>query len=178
MAKVTDFIYRGSVENHIMRIKTELDPSRCSFNVAEYGRITDWHQCNAKPVEKIDGYGFCVRHARKVNQELGRLKPNMIRYAASFTNGEPVLIELMVESETKETIFITSVKNLIGRDYAIGAGLVRKNSQYTISYKFFGNKNEAIGYLIGKADDHVRELYRATERAEETHKKLLEAWYS
>jgi hypothetical protein len=48
------------------------DESRCAYRVGVKtpGVLgTDFHQCDRKPVETIDGFGFCKQHAKVVQKE-------------------------------------------------------------------------------------------------------------
>lgn len=177
MANVKDFIFAGSVSDSIYRRKVKINPSTCAFSVAEYDRITNWHQCYRKPVVEIDGYWFCAQHARTVSRELGISETTKIVFAAKFSRGYPDLIELEVIRETKNTIDIKSVKAIQGSSTGIYAGNVRKDSAYIKEYKLFGDKNEAVAYLIDRSAENIRWHTSELERAEKTHKQLLDAWH-
>lgn len=64
---ITSFIYKPHA------YKTNgLDPIYCSYSVADGGRLVTFHQCTRLPKEKIEGYGFCKRHAALVTRCLDR----------------------------------------------------------------------------------------------------------
>lgn len=48
-----------------------IDPVRCQHRVPDNPGV-GFSQCSRKPVETIEGHGFCRQHAAKVRQALAR----------------------------------------------------------------------------------------------------------
>lgn len=169
---VKDFIYKGGRHSHLSNFVAKLDPLRCAFDVAEHGRITDWHQCTRKPVEEVDGYKFCKVHAREVKRKLGREQEFIIRYVASFSQGQPFLAVLKVVRETLYTIDIAGIEPVIGKEYGISTGFRRKDGEWMRKFEFFNTANEAHQWLLKRAENSVVFCKKELEKAEEVRFKL------
>lgn len=171
MTTVKEFIFTGGNFHRFSTKPAKLDPARCSFSVAEYGRVTDWHQCERAVVEEVDGYGFCTVHAREVKRRLGKEQETFVRYVASFKNGKPFLAELDVVRETEKTIDISGIRKLIGDDMLF-TGNQRKDSRYTNCYKFFDTVDEGLGWLSKEALERVNYLAKELGRAKVVYEDL------
>jgi hypothetical protein len=172
MTTVKDFIFTGDKAQFWREVKHEPNPSRCAYEVAETGRMTHWYQCNHKPVETIEGYGFCKTHAGIVKRKLGIKRDTTIRYAASFEYGKPFLAELEVVKETDHTIEISKVTNVLG-DAHLFTGSSRKDGRWMNVYEFFDTAKEAHRWLLKEAEEHVADCKKSFKSAEEVYNKLL-----
>lgn len=168
------FIHKGSNWNR--NFKPDL--SRCRFSVTEHGRVTDWHQCTRKSVENVEGYDFCKQHANEVKSRLGiRTDATKIKYAASFSYGNPNIIELEILLETDSMIEVSGYKSVMGDStYGIYQGRLKKNSQYTREYEFFDSFDDAIGWMLNQGDKYVQSCEKNLEDAKNTYQNLLEKW--
>lgn len=170
--KAEDYIHTGP-RNNWYKGEYKPDLTRCRYSVAEYGRVTDWHQCTRKPVENVEGYGFCKIHSDEVKTKLGiRNDSTKTKYAAAFYYGKPILVELKIFGETEKTIDIESVNELMGSAFGLYKGKSKKNSQYTAKYEFFDDFNMAISYLYTESESHVQTTLLAYEAAIQVRNKL------
>ena len=171
--KVEEFLYepRTVLESFGNRNwKPDLD--HCRFSVAEHGRITTWHQCTRKGVEKIDGYGFCKQHSKEVRRRLGIFSDQeiFIKYAAEFSYGKPSLVELKLLSETEKMIEVQSSKKIMGSNHIIN-GKQLKRSNY-IRYEYFYRYEDAILWLYQQSEKHWISMRAALASSVETMNEL------
>lgn len=151
------------------------DPDRCQFSVAEHRRITTWHQCNRKIVEEIDGFGFCKQHAEEVNQKLGRLTGEIVRYIAEFRDS-PALVKALLSSETENTFNLVSRENIIG-SMSAWAGKQRKDSQYWKHRVFFEDYGEALNWLYDRSVQKMNKSKKEYDESVETMHSLAHMVY-
>jgi hypothetical protein len=151
--KAEDYVYkpRGyrADPNH------KNDKSRCEAEVSDHdSRSASYYQCRNKPVEFIQGIGFCKAHALKVNRGLGLLKANATKYVAELRYNEPCISRLSIASETEKRIDIISSKKLIG-DLWITEGLQNKNDRYSHDREYFDNYESALMWLLKESQSEL-----------------------
>jgi len=150
----------------------ELDLKRCAKGI--YGERGNHHQCNKNIVETIEGYGFCFAHAKQIKIELGLITTGKIIYYTNMSYDEPVLAELLVESETESTINILEVKNILGKTYTFSKGKSKKHSEYTRGCRYFENLKDAVSDLIERSQN-LEEVYEnKVNQQREITKNILE----
>lgn len=157
-------------------VSTKNDEKRCQFSVWEQGRGAFNHQCSKKPVETIDGVGFCKTHAEEVNLRLGKLKPTKQRFVACFESGDPKLAKIDVFSETEKRINILGIEKIMG-DLYLGVGLQDKNTAFMNGKEYFDDMNDAIAFLISKSQAHISRLESDLVEANKTQRGLLDSWF-
>jgi len=167
---VKEYIYKPSSYNADPNHKN--DKSKCEAEVSDHdSRMASYSQCSRKPVEFIEGIGFCKLHAIKVKRGLGILDANITKFVAELKYGEPALAKLTISSETEKKIDIQSSENIIGNIY-IFTGYQNKADRFSHNRQYFDDMDSALKWILKQCKGAVEYNEKEFKDSIETLNKI------